>query len=330
VILIDRRAWLRQLLLIRGTSLAWTWKRVALATGVAIVVTLFHEQRGSHQIDLSPLPFTLIGLALSIFLGFRNNTSYDRFWEGRKLWGSLVNVSRSFTRQLLTLVGPRMVEATSDHDAGEVEQAELQAIRHGLVHALIAYVHALRHHLRDEDALAELDGLLPPALLASLETEINRPVAITQWIGEQLRGLYDRGWIHPMHLTVLEASLTEITAVQGACERIKSTPIPASYTVLIHRIVVLYCVGLPFGILSTVGTMTPVVVAIVAYAFYGLDAVGTEIEDPFGLDPNDLPLSALSRMIEVNLRQRLREHGEHGEHGEQLPALLEPVDGILQ
>jgi putative membrane protein len=325
VILIDRRAWLRQVLLIRGTSLSMTWKRVALATAVAIVVTVIHTQRGGLMIDLSPLPFTLIGLALSIFLGFRNNTSYDRFWEGRKLWGQLVNVSRSFTRQLLTQIGPRMRDAACDHDGSEVEAAELDAVRqarHDLVYGLIAYVHALRHHLRDEDNLAELDGLLPAALIVSLESEINRPLAITAWMGEQLRVLYDRGWIHPMHLPVLEASLTEITAVQGACERIKSTPIPASYTVLIHRIVVLYCVGLPFGILATVGTMTPVVVAIVAYAFYGLDAVGTEIEDPFGLDPNDLPLSALSRMIEVNLRQRLGE--------QQLPGLLEPVDGILQ
>ncbi|PRQ07621.1 bestrophin family protein [Enhygromyxa salina] len=323
MILIDRRAWLRQLLLIRGTSLVWTWKRVSLATGVATIATVLHQLHGgSSAIDLSPLPFTLIGLALSIFLGFRNNTSYDRFWEGRKLWGSLVNVARSFTRQLLTLVGPRMVDANCDHRAGVGEAAEMQAVRHALVHALIAYVHALRHHLRDEDGLEQLHGLLPPELLASLASEHNRPVAITQWIGDQLRGLYDRGWIHAHHLTVLEASLTEITAVQGACERIKSTPIPASYTVLIHRIVVLYCVGLPFGILSTVGTMTPVVVAIVAYAFYGLDAVGTEIEDPFGLDPNDLPLSALSRMIEVNLRQRLGE--------QELPPLLEPVDGILQ
>jgi putative membrane protein len=194
-------------------------------------------------------------------------------------------------------------------------------VRSELVHGLIAYVHAFRHHLRDEDTLAELDGLLPSELQASLAAEVNRPVAILQWLGDRLRELYDRGWIHPMHLPALDASLTEITGIQGACERIKSTPIPASYTVLIHRIVALYCLGLPFGIISTVGVMTPVVVAIVAYAFYGLDAVGSEIENPFGYDPNDLPLTTLSRMIEVNLRQRLGE--------DQLPPLLEPVDRIL-
>ncbi|MCA9700641.1 MAG: bestrophin, partial [Myxococcales bacterium] len=267
--------------------------------------------------------FSLIGLALSIFLGFRNNTGYDRFWEGRKLWGALVNVSRSFTRQLLTLVGPRMIDARGDHALSADERRELVDTRRALVHAMIAFVHCFRQHLRNEDDLGELAPLLPAELLEQLKHEHNRPLAISQWLGDQLRGLYDRGWIHPMHLPVLEASLTEITGIQGACERIKSTPIPASYTVLIHRIVLVYCLGLPFGIVSQVGIWTPEVVALVAYAFYGLDAVGTEIENPFDYDPNDLPLSTLSRMIEVNLRQRL------GEAPEQLPPLLEPQDGIL-
>lgn len=124
-----------------------------------------------------------------------------------------------------------------------------------------------------------------------------------------------------MHLPVLEGSLTEITGVQGGCERIKATPIPASYTVLIHRIVATYAFALPLGIVDTVHLWTPVVVLLIAYAFYGLDAIGDEIEDPFGRDPNDLPLSTLSRMIEVNLRQRLRESD--------VPELLRPQRGIL-
>ena len=340
MIVLDRRSWLRQVLWIRGTALQRVWLRVSLATLVAVGATLLHRDHGTFDTNLTPLPFSLIGLALSIYLGFRNNTGYDRFWEGRKLWGAMVNVSRTLTRQILTLVGPRMIDAGGDHALAEVEREELSAIHRRLVYAQIAYVHCFRQHLRGEDRLEELDGLLAPELLEGLGAELNRPVAITQWIGDQLRALYDRGFVHPMHLPVLEASLEEITGVQGACERIKSTPIPASYTVLLHRIVALYCLGLPsgaalglaevrdlgplglpFGIVSDVGVMTPLVVAIVAYAFYGLDAVGTEIEDPFGHDANDLPLTALSTMIEVNLRQRLGEAD--------LPALREPVDGIL-
>lgn len=322
MIIHDRRSWLAQIFTLEGTTLTLIWKRVSVATLVAIGVTVAHTQISRFDPNLTPLPFTLIGLAISIFLGFRNNTSYDRFWEGRKLWGRMVNVSRTFTRQLLTLVGPRMVDENQDHALAEAEAGEVEAVRRELVHALVAYVHCFRHHLRDEDALDELTGLIPGGLRSQLVDERNRPIAILQWIGDRLRGLYDRGWIHPMHMTTLEGSLTEITTVQGACERIKSTPIPGSYSILIHRIVLVYCLALPFGIVATVGAWTPEVVAFVAYAFYGLDAVGTEIENPFGLDANDLPLSALSRMIEVNLRQRLGETD--------LPALLEPEDGVLQ
>jgi ion channel-forming bestrophin family protein len=110
-----------------------------------------------------------------------------------------------------------------------------------------------------------------------------------------------------MHLPVLEASLTALTDIQGGCERIKLTPIPFSYTTLIHRITAVYCYALPFGLVDVVGNYTPVVCGIVAYAFFGLDVVGDEIEMPFGDDPNDLPLRAITRTIEINLRQRLGE-----------------------
>jgi putative membrane protein len=322
VIIIERQSWLHQILRIRRALPKVVRRRVLVTTAVGLVVTLLHELLNLFDSNLTPLPFTLVGVALSIFLGFRNNTGYDRFWEGRKLWGMLVNVARSLTRQLLTLIGPRMSDAQEDHRVAIGEHEELARVRHELVYVLIAYFHAVRHHLRDEDALAELEGLLPPDLQRSLVGELNRPIATLQWMGDRLRGLYDRRWIHPLHLPVLEGSLTQLTDIQGACERIKSTPIPASYTVLMHRIVALYCLGLPFGIVESVGILTPVVVAIVAYAFYGLDAVGTEVEDPFGFDPNDLPLSSLTRMIEINLRQRLGE--------QQLPPSLEPVDSVLQ
>ncbi|NJK32942.1 MAG: hypothetical protein HC927_11335 [Deltaproteobacteria bacterium] len=311
----DRTSWLEQILLVRGTPISKVWRRVVVTGLVALVITLLDLQWGLFHVNLTPLPFTLIGLALSIFLGFRNNTGYDRFWEGRKLWGSLVNVARSLTRQILTLIGP--TARTSD----AATPARLAEIRRELIYTLIAYVHALCHHLRDEEPFEALARLLPAAQVEALRHELNRPVAILQMIGDRLRAVHDEGLIDTYHLPVLDAGLTELTNIQGACERIKSTPIPASYTVLMHRIVLLYCMGLPFGIVETVGVATPLVVLIVAYAFYGLDAVGTEIENPFERDPNDLPLSTLTRMIEVNLRQRLGET--------ELPPLLEPVDGVL-
>ena len=302
----------------RGTELPRTKWRILGVFLMSCFVTwaeLTLEDEHFHS-DLHPLPFQLTGVALSIFLGFRNNAAYDRWWEGRKLWGGIVNTTRSTARQILNLLGPQPGTTPSD-----TELAELATLQKTLVRRVIAFTHALRLHLRDQDDLSDLAPFLPEDELASLKTQSNRPYAITQHTGELIRDAWKRGWLHPMHLPTLETSLTSLTDLQGACERIKSTPIPFSYTTLIHRIVAVYCYGLPFGVVSETGWFTPLVVLVVSYAFFGLDTVGDEIEQPFGTDPNDLPLSAISRMIEVNLRQRIGETD--------LSPLLRPVDEVL-
>lgn len=314
-----RYSWLRLLLKYRGTALPRMRGRLAFTTLLAVAVTAVDLNVRFFHPDLTTIPFTLIGLALSIFLGFRNNTSYDRFWEGRKLWGGLVNTTRTVTRQILTLVNE---PPNPGNEPGRPAESEaITTFRREMVYRVIGYTHALRLHLRDQDRLEELAPFLSATELEALQGELNRPIAILQSMAFRLRDAWQRGWIHAYHLPVLEQSLTVLTDLQGGCERIKSTPIPLSYTSLIHQLVAIYCFSLPFGIVKTVGVFTPVVVGIVAYAFYGLDAIGDEIENPFGTDPNDLALSTISRMIEVNLRQRLGETD--------LPPLLKPKGGNL-
>ena len=236
------------------------------------------------------------------FLGFRNNASYDRFWEGRKLWGGLVNTSRSLARQSLTLIdGP--VEGPRE-----------------LVRLVIAYAHALRHHLRGTSPVAELEGILGADETAAIARQDNVPYALLQRMGERIVEARRKEQIHPFHVPVLESSLTSLTDIQGACERIKSTPLPYSYTVLMHRIVAGYCVLLPFGLMDIIDWATPFVVLAISYCFFGLDAIGDELEQPFGTDVNDLPLDGISRTIERNLRERL---------GEALPPAVAPIRGIL-
>ncbi len=313
MLLLERGNWWKQIATVRGTAVSRVWPRLLAVTLVATAVTVLHEHIDLPIWRLSTIPFSLVAVALGIFLGFRNNTSYDRFWEGRKLWGQLVNTTRSLARQVQTFVGPQ-------REAPGVG-SEQQTVHRELVYRVVAYVHAFRMHLRDEDEPVALEGLLPEDERRALQGQLNKPLAILRELGARFRDLWQQQHIHPLHLPVLEGSLTALTDIQGACERIKSTPIPASYTVLIHRIVALYTFTLPFGIVETVGFATPVVVAIIAYAFFGLDAVGEEIEEPFGTDVNDLPLSTLSRMIEINLRQTLGET--------ELPPVLAPVDGVL-
>jgi len=314
--LVARRTWFQHLVTVRGSVFQRIWPRLFLTVSVAALVTLLHERWGWFDVSLTTLPFTLIGVPLGIFLGFRNNTAYDRFWEGRKLWGHLVNTTRTFTRQVLCLVGPMPGAPPLSRE----DEGELRALHRELVHTTVAFVHALRHHLRDTDPFSDLHGILPRDLVERLGPELNRPIAILHHLGERLRDAWQRGWIHDHHMPAFEGTLCALTDIQGGCERIKSTPIPASYTVLIHRIVAFYSFALPFGIVDSAGPWTPIVVLLIGHAFYGLDAIGDEIENPFGFDENDLPLATLSRMIEVNLRQRLGETA--------LPPLLVPRDGV--
>ena len=300
---VGKRSWLRLIFAVRGSVIRVIWKRIAFTAIIATVVTVGHESMDWFEVGLTVTPFSLVGLALSIFLGFRNTTGYDRYWEGRKLWGRLVNTSRSFTRQILLYVKPT-------GDAPDADQRRL-------VHLVIAYAHALRVHLRDEPS-ATLSEYFDDT--AALDASTNRPYLVSQCIGEGVENLWREGRVHEMHVPILEGSLTELLDIQGGCERIKTTPIPYTYAVLLHRIVSAYCSTLPFGIVGITGVWTPLVTILIAYAFFGLDAIGEEIEEPFGLEPNDLPLSALSNTIERNLRERL---------GEPIPAATQPVREIL-
>ncbi len=312
-------SWHRMVFKYHGTELPRTKWRILGVLLLSCAVTWVEIVWEHYDFpDIHVVPFTLTGVALSIFLGFRNNAAYDRWWEGRKLWGAAVNTTRSFARQILLLIG----EVPGGAKLTDAERTELAAIQKELVYRVVAWTHALRLALRDQDDLSELAPFIPAAEIESLKHQSNRPYAISQGTGERLRKLYDRGWIHPMHLPTLEASLVSLTDIQGACERIKGTPIPYSYNTLIHRIVGVYRYGLPFGLVSDDGMHTPVVVLVVSYAFFGIDTVGDEIEQPFGTDPNDLPLSAISRTIEVNLRQRIDD--------KDIPPLMRPVNEVLQ
>jgi putative membrane protein len=307
----DRRmSWFRLLFEVRGTITSRIQGRLLVVFLVACVVTALGERAKLHS-DLTPLPFTLIGFALGVFLGFRNNASYDRYWEGRRLWGRLVNDARSFARLVHDCIDLR---ATPDARGTE---AQVGALRRELVYRVIAYAHALRMHLRDENSdIGVFRPYLPTDEVEALAGQRNVPFAIANGLGRRVADARWSGLLHSRDVHLLENLITDMVDVQGGCERIRNTPIPWSYTVLIHSIVATYCFALPFGLVSTTHFLTPIVVLLISYAFLGLDAVGDEIEEPFGRDYNDLPLSTLSRMIEVNLRQSLGE--------QDLPPLLAP------
>jgi putative membrane protein len=287
----DRPSALRLFFILRGSILPRIWMHLAVSTLLAVVVTWTDGQFGHHKLHFTTTPFTLMGLPLAIFLGFRNNAAYDRYWEGRKQWGELVLRSRSLARQCLSLIGP-------GHDA---DDPHLRIIRRA-----IAYAHALRHRLRaDGTADADVAPWLARDEWERVRTQPNVPHALMLEMGVDLGQCLRTGRLDACLAPSIDASFSAMTAVAASCERIRGTPIPFSYTLLLHRTAYLYCFLLPFGLVDTIGYLTPIVSAIVAYTFFGLDALGDELEEPFRASDNGLPLDALCRTIEIDLRAAL-------------------------
>ena len=311
MIIRNRPRGLQLFYILRGSVLPHIAWELAVCTGLALLVTLTHGFVYQWKITLTTVPFTLIGLALAIFLGFRNNAAYDRYWEARKLWGDLIHRSRSFARGVQNLLHFDAPAGPGDRDDP----------RYRMVMRTIAFACALRHQLRCTDARPDMQRLLPPDEYEALAAVRFRTDWLLRRQAEDLGAFLRTRRLDPPVAADMDQTLSALAAVAAGCERIKYTPIPFPYTLLLHRTAWLYCFLLPFGLVDSVGFMTPFVVAIVAYTFFGLDALGDEIEEPFGTADNHLPLDALCREIEVNLLETLGVR--------ELPPLLKPVDGRL-
>jgi putative membrane protein len=305
----NRPSAFRLFFIMRGSIVPRIKWQVLCTVGVAVLVTMAHGTLFNHKVTLTPIPFSLIGLALAIFLGFRNTASYDRWWEGRKLWGELVIHTRSLGRLIVNHVRPMPGDAGLDAGRPRI-----------MVRRLIAFTYVLKHHLRgtrDDQSGAYLSDDDVLAVAGS----INVPDKLLRLMSRDVAALAANGRLDPMLVAQIEDNLTALAGVQAGCERIRHTPLPFSYSLLLHRTAYLYCFALPFGLVDTTGFMTPFVVGLVSYTFFGLDAIGDEIEEPFGLLHNDLPLDAMCRRVEIDL---LEATGEAD-----LPAPLQPVDYCL-
>ncbi|HEX5310936.1 bestrophin family protein [Aquabacterium sp.] len=295
-----RPNWLRMLFVRRGSILKKVLPQLGVITALSILVVIFHGELLHWKVTLTTVPFSLVGVALAIFLGFRNSASYDRYWEARKLWGKLLTDSRNATRQYLTFIG---TEARP------------------FVLGLAAYVHAVRHQLRNTDPTRDMQRLLPAELMPRLANRQTPPLQIMMWLSECLRQHRLKGELDAILASELDKSLTGLNDAFGGCERIAYTPLPFTYSVILHRTVYLYCFMLPFGLLDAIGFMTPVMVAFVAYTFFAIEALSDEIEEPFGLLPNDLALDAMATNIESALLEMLGDR--------ELPKPVEPVNFLL-
>lgn len=279
------------LFILRGSIVPEIIGQIIAMAAVAVLVVLAHRAWPNAIPTFGGAPFALVGIALSIFLGFRNNACYDRWWEARLQWGEMIAVARNLARQTMVLDG------TPDAPS-----------RARLLRLQIAFARSLARSLRRSAGdFAGVAAFLPPDDVATVERSRSRPDAILRLMGRELAELRARGVIGDIMFQALDNSLGRLALVQAACERILNTPVPFAYTLLLHRTAYIFCLLMPFGFADALGWGTPFASALTAYAFFGLDALSVHLEEPFEDNPNGLALAAMSETIEINLREALGE-----------------------
>jgi len=280
----QRTHWLKMLFIWKGSVLKKIIAQLFIITIFSVAVYYFNGKIYDYKVKLNPTVFTLIGLALAIFMGFCNTASYDRFWEGRKLWGLLVIETRSLTRQILSFIP-------------NVSKEEKQEI----VKLISAFCWSLNYQLRDKSETKPIQHLLSEEQFRQIQGKKFIPNIILGFISDWLNEQNKKGNIDTIVLTSMNHQLNQFSNISGGCERIYNTPLPFAYSVLLHRTVYLYCFWLPFGLLDSLDWMMPLIVLLISYTFIALDAIIQEIGEPFGEEENDLALNNICRTIEFSI-----------------------------
>ncbi|MFK4875188.1 bestrophin family protein [Novosphingobium sp. ZW T3_23] len=264
------------------------WKPLTLLFVWDVIVTVTYFVLPFHAPEL---PVTLFGSALALFLGFRSNSAYQRWWEGRGLWGLMINASRNIARAARNFM--------PDPEATELKRR--------VVLRQIAYVNALRCQLRRIKPDAEVLRMLSRGDAdASLE-RVNVANGILDDTGRRIDEARRNGWIDTIQQAQMEAVLVDIANSQGGMERLKNTPLPYQYrffpTVFTH----MFCILLPIGLVETLGVATPLGSTLAGIMFLAVLAIGDDLVDPFANTVHDLPLNAMCRTIEIDLLQSIGE-----------------------
>ncbi|GAB3628917.1 hypothetical protein PTE30175_00518 [Pandoraea terrae] len=279
-----RENWFRMLFVWRGSVLRAIVPQLFFLSVVSGLAVLSHGRILGEKIPLNTAPFTLFGVALTIFLAFRNTASYERFNEARHLWGSVLIASRSLAAQMLCYI----------EDSANTDRVEL-------VRTVIAFAYALKHQLRKTDPTGDLVRLIGNEATGVLRTKCYKPIALLKDIRNKLARLQRQQAVTDTKLWMFDAQINELEKTVGGCERIASTPIPFAYSVLLHRTVYAYCIMLPFGLVDSTELFTPIVSVFVAYTLIALEAIANEVSEPFSTAPNALALDAIARNIERSL-----------------------------
>ncbi len=281
----EKFRWFRVALQIKGSVIPAIFNRVLLCGlfGVFISLLYYFKLPVSQPILESVIPSIVLGLLLV----FRTNTAYDRYWEGRKCWGSLINNVRNLARQIWINVEENVLED---------KENKILSMR-----LLVAFAVAAKLHLRSEPINRELEELMTVAKYFKLKTMNNPPLEVAFWIGDYLQQQYKNGLLNIHHLVAMQDLLNKMVNDLGGCERILKTPMPLAYAIHLKQLLLIYCLLLPFQLVNTLGWWTGAIVGLISFTLLGIEEIGIEIENPFGYDPNDLPLDAICNTMLRNI-----------------------------
>ncbi|RMO85476.1 hypothetical protein ALQ32_02069 [Pseudomonas syringae pv. tagetis] len=256
-----------------------------------VIVTVDFMLFLDRKINLPSLPLTLLGSALVVLTSFRNSSAYNRWWEARTLWGAMVNSSRSFARQVLTLV---------EDDNG------INPVKAILLRRHVAYVKCLSAHLKGVEPGDEIQMLIPREEFERRRDTNNFPNDLLNTSAALLAKEYRAGRLDSIRLARLESTMVDLSNCQGGMERIANTPLPYPYVAFPRLFITLFCLIVPIGLVETLGWFTPLASTVVGFMLLAIEKIGTDLQSPFRASEHVIQMNALCENIERNLDSMLR------------------------
>lgn len=291
---VDRANWMQLALQWRGSVASKVFPGILLCGGLGVVVSLFDyfgfflSWKG-FDILITNVSYNLV---LGLLLVFRTNSAYDRFWEGRKAWGTITASIRSLGHFIWVAI------AESEPQDREDKASALRL--------LVAFAIATKLKLRQQPINNELESLITQEQILQLQSIQATSLQLSVWMGNYLQKQYDRKLVSVNQLTAMNGLVNDMLGGFTTCERILSTPIPLAYAIYLKRLLLIYCISLPFQVVNTLHWWTSPIVIILSFVLLGVEEIGTEIENPFGEDANDLPLEEICTNISQDIEDLIR------------------------
>ena len=280
-------SWFKIIFLWQSSVIPAIIPRVVFCGSFGLLISIIHYYYTDVGIPI--LSSVVPSIVLGLLLVFRTNTAYERFWEGRKLWGSLVNSIRNLARTIFICV--------SENSPKDREE------KIKILHLLVVFAMSTKLHLRGQPIDGEIIDLVQRDWYEKLREVHNPPLQLALLIGEYLQQEFERNRINSYQLIAMLKLLDTMVDVLGGCERILKTPIPVAYSIHLKQLLLIYCLTLPFQLVTELAWWTAPIVSVISFTVFGIEQIGIEIENPFGLDANDLPLESICQTIQINIEE---------------------------